>query len=224
MTSGQWLQRCPQAGSSYRGPRLRNSAPPVQNWQPQLTSCLEGQRPSCALRLPLPSSWFCLFLRSPIRDFHLAKSHLRTRVPLSPEFDKARSSLYPSFPHNHSPPGWVHAVYKCTVHPLLRSPSCPSHSRSLGLIIWCHGISGSTPLLSCSKARWFITCEPVSRFSLLRSALNLSRPSLKINAKQRCCLFAGMCSNALVRRKLTKLALGMFCRSVVCGCSIQVQS
>jgi hypothetical protein len=58
----------------------------------------------------------------------------------------------------------------CCVHmqstsSLALSPSSPRHPRSLGLITWCHSISGSTPLLSCAKARWFASCEPVSRFS-----------------------------------------------------------
>ena len=51
-------------------------------------------------------------------------------------------------------------VGTCSVHmhrkssPAL-SPSSPRHPRLLGLITWCHSISGSTPLFSCAKARWF---------------------------------------------------------------------
>jgi hypothetical protein len=165
-----------------------------------------------------------LFLRSPIWDFHLVKSRLKTGIPYSPESDAPRSSLFASPPFHtttFSPGGYMQCTYaqKILSRALSFLPPPPpivgphnlvsQHLRFHPSLFMCEG--ALVCILRTREPIWF-----------LRSALNLLGPSLKIHAKEWCCSFAGTCSNALVRRKLTKLALGMLCCSVVYGCWIQV--
>ena len=84
----------------------------IQNRQPQWILCL-----AAALLRSSPCSTLLmvsLFLWSPIWDFHLVKSRLKTGVPFSPEPDAPRSSLFASLPfHTNtlSPGGYMQCTY-----------------------------------------------------------------------------------------------------------------
>ena len=141
----------------------------IQNRSPQLTLCLEGQRPSCDLRPPLPSSWFRCSSGHRFGTFTWSNpaSGPELLSPLNPVHPEALSmppllSTRPPFSR----------LGKCSVHmhstsSLALSPFSPRHPRSLGLITWCHSISGSTFFFSCAKAGWFVPCGRVSRFDVL---------------------------------------------------------
>jgi hypothetical protein len=134
-----------------------------QNRQPQLTL----SRRTAALARSSPFSTLLMvpvFLRSPIWDSHVVKSRLRTGVPFSPESDAPKSSFHASPPF-HTTTLFSGGYMQCTYarYILFRAlsflPLPPPHvgPHDLG-----HSISGSTPLLSCAKARQFVSCEPVS--------------------------------------------------------------
>ena len=72
------------------------------------------------------------------------------------------TSVTPSenFPRNRPAPVTYSVRYFIS---LSLSPFSRRRPRSLGLKTWCPSISGSTPRLSCAKARWVLCCKPVSR-------------------------------------------------------------
>ena len=117
----------------------------IQNRQLQLTVCLEGQRPSCALRPPLPSPWFhcSTGLRSGTFTWSNSVSGPEFLPPLNPMHPEALSMPPLLFTQPHF--SWVvSAVYICTVHPVSRSllpPPPPPHVKPQNLVqqnVRCH--------------------------------------------------------------------------------------
>ena len=71
--------------------------------------------------------------RSPILDIHMVKTHLRARIPRSPESDAPISSLYarPHFPRNQPVP----ATYSGTSLIRNRTHLRP-YSRTMPMVLW----------------------------------------------------------------------------------------
>ena len=110
------------------------------------------------------------FIVPPVNDLGLSRGQIPPQdrsffVPLNLMHPEALSMAPLLFTYSHNTLVGACSVHMHATSSLALSPSSHRHPRLLGLITGCRSISGSTPLLSCAKARWFVSCELVSRFS-----------------------------------------------------------
>jgi len=103
--------------------------------QPQLSLCLEGQHPSCALPPPPPSSWFHRSCGPRFGTFTWSNPASGSEFLSRPETDAPRSSLCPpSFPHNQPFLGYLQCTYVQYILSLALSfmPQPPVHGPNVG--------------------------------------------------------------------------------------------
>ena len=107
-------ERCHLENFTYMNPPT--NSPSAKNPKSATAMDIVSYRTAALLRSSPCSTLLMdsLFLRSPIWDFHLVKSRLKTGIPYSPESDAPRSSLFASPPFHtttFSPGGYMQCTY-----------------------------------------------------------------------------------------------------------------